>query len=653
MRRKSTTGSGAVAELSAIKGAGSQSLEASPEETSAAFPQLDFLSSEFNSMDELDDNRGNYRSFQSLAGIVTSDMRHHQKLKQLKLSAGSITEITEITEIAEAEEKEDVESRSEEAVNVKNPLPLTIVSRGCLLVIDKNLERAINYAEFLNNNGMTCTLCVPNCGGSDFPVSRIGSLVLVEVDSVSVSGGFGGFTSVVTGADGRQENLSALIGHLSTVTGHDVGIFDLVLDLQPAASFLGKQLPVGYYAPGEDKIRIEAALLELPEMRGRFKKQQLTVLQENRCLHGRSRSHDCFRCLQICPVTAIKSENRKIAIDQYLCQGCGACALVCPSDAIQLLNPAQEELLSELAGALSESAAMDTTLPDVFLYDGDIDEHLLKSSVGITAARIMYVEVEDIGRIGLEVLLVALAYGAGSVTLVCDRQRPVEIREALEQQVQLGAEILRGLQLPPDCIRFVIWSQASEQRISAGSSRSSIPPATFTFDHDKRTLLYLAAQYFLEAYGTPGTSQPAIVLPAGAPFGMVAIDESCSFCMACVGGCPSGALVSGGEMPRLSLVESRCHQCGLCAAVCPENSIQLQPRLLCNTEAATTPAVLREVEPFKCIECGEPFATTAMISRMQEKLNGHWMYNSSRQVRRLRMCRACRTRDALLAGDYQ
>jgi ferredoxin len=134
---------------------------------------------------------------------------------------------------------------------------------------------------------------------------------------------------------------------------------------------------------------------------------------------------------------------------------------------------------------------------------------------------------------------------------------------------------------------------------------------------------------------------------------MVAIDESCSFCMACVGGCPSGALVSGGEMPRLSLVESRCHQCGLCAAVCPENSIQLQPRLLCNTEAATTPAVLREVEPFKCIECGEPFATTAMISRMQEKLNGHWMYNSSRQVRRLRMCRACRTRDALLAGDYQ
>jgi ferredoxin len=644
MRRKSTSGSGDVAGLSAINGAGSQIMEAAPEETSAAFPQLDFLSTEFNNIDELDDNRGNYRSFQSLAGIVTSDMRHHQKRKQLKLSGGSITEITE------AEETEEIENRSEEAVNVKTPLPLTIVSRGRLLVIDTNLERAIQYAGFLGDNGMTCTLCVPNWGSSDFPVSRIGSLVLVEVDSVSISGGFGGFTPVVTGADGRQENLSALIGHLSGMTGHDSGVFDLVLDLQPAASFSGKQLPVGYYAPGEDKIRIEAALLELQEMRGRFKKQQLTVLLEDRCLHGRSRSHDCFRCLQICPVTAIKPENRKIAIDQYLCQGCGACALVCPSDAIQLLNPAQEELLAELAGALSESAAMETTLPDVFLYDGDIDENLLKSRVGITAARMMYVEVEDIGRIGLEVMLVALAYGAGSVTLVCDRQRPVEIREALEQQVRLGAEILRGLRMPPDCIRFVIWSRVPEQRISAGSSRSPLPLATFTFDHDKRTLLRLAAQYFHEAYGI---SPAAIVLPAGAPFGVVEIDESCSLCMACAGGCPSGALVSGGDMPRLSLVESRCHQCGLCAAVCPENSIQLRPRLLCNTEAASTPVVLREVEPFKCIACGEPFATTAMISRMQEKLSGHWMYNSSRQVRRLQMCRACRTRDALVAGDYQ
>jgi hypothetical protein len=63
--------------------------------------------------------------------------------------------------------------------------------------------------------------------------------------------------------------------------------------------------------------------------------------------------------------------------------------------------------------------------------------------------------------------------------------------------------------------------------------------------------------------------------------------------------------------------------------------------------------VLREAEPFRCIECGEPFASQAMISRMQEKLTGHWMYSSDRQMSRLRMCRACRTRDALMAKDFR
>jgi hypothetical protein len=32
---------------------------------------------------------------------------------------------------------------------------------------------------------------------------------------------------------------------------------------------------------------------------------------------------------------------------------------------------------------------------------------------------------------------------------------------------------------------------------------------------------------------------------------------------------------------------------------------------------------------------------------MQEKLRGHWMYQSNRQVKRLKMCRTCRIRDAL------
>lgn len=628
-------------------------LSESPQESTGSSIQLNFFSAEFNNIDELDDNRGNYKSFQSLEGVVTSDMKHHQKRKEVKVHGESIAEIPETDE---------VESQSfEEPLKGRASLPLTITSRGCLLIIDANQERAINCAEFLSVNGLTCTICISNCGSNALSASRIGSLPLVEVDAVFISGGFGGFSASVVGSDGNLTNLSALIGQSSCGTGRESGFYDLVLDLQSVPSFTGTLLPIGYYAPGDDKIRLDAALYELPEMRGRFTKPQLTELLEDRCLHGRSRFNECLQCINICPVDAIRSEKRKLVIDQYLCQGCCACTLVCPSDAIQLLNPPQKSLLNEVSRLLSEPAALfndcGNVLPDIFLYDQNIDDDLLKSQGGSTADYSIYVEVEEVGRIGLEVMLVALAYGAGSVTLVCDMQSPVDVREALKEQIEQGRKILQGLNMPVDRINFVLWSQSSGQNAAeadnfiqyannfpAAAFHRSIAQADFSFDHDKRTLIRLAAEHL---FGVYGTAEPIISLPAGVPFGTVIIDESCSLCMACAGICPSGALVAGGDEPSLSLVEARCHQCGFCVEVCPENALRLLPRLLCNVEAAENKVLLRKVESFKCIVCGEPFASKSMISCMQEKLHGHWMYQSDQQVKRLQMCRTCRTLDAL------
>lgn len=647
MQRKNTSVSAIFAEPPET-----EHFSESPQESTFPSIQLDFFSAEFNNIDELDDNRGNYKSFQSLEGVVTSDMKHHQKRKEAKVHGNSITETPEV----------EVENHyHEEPLKKRTPLPLTIVSRGCLLIIDENMKRAIHCAEFLSDNGLTCTLCVPNCCGNALSVSQTGSFPLVKAETVLTSGGFGGFSATVAGTGTTPTNLSTLIGQSSCGTGLESGFYDLILDLQPMPAFTGTLLPVGYYAPGEDKIRLDAALLELPEMRGRFTKPQLTELLEDRCLHGRSRFKECLQCINICPVDAIKSENRQLVIDQYLCQGCCACALVCPADAIQLLNPPQKSLLDELSRLLSEPTVSTNgcgnLLPVIFLYDQNIDGDLLKTLGGSTTDYSIYVEVEDIGRIGLEVMLVALAYGAGSVTLVCDMQSPVDVREVLKKQVEQGREIIQGLNMPVDCINFVLWAQSSQQNVSEESnfiqyensfpksgSRKLIAQATFAFEHDKRTLIRLAADHLFGAYGT---EQPIISLAAGAPFGAVVIDESCSLCMACAGICPSGALVAGGDEPSLSLVESRCHQCGFCVEVCPENALRLLPRLLCNIEAADTKVLLRKAESFKCIVCGEPFASQAMISRMQEKLLGHWMYQSNQQVKRLEMCRTCRIRDAL------
>jgi ferredoxin len=166
---------------------------------------------------------------------------------------------------------------------------------------------------------------------------------------------------------------------------------------------------------------------------------------------------------------------------------------------------------------------------------------------------------------------------------------------------------------------------------------------------DGRTGIRRAVQHL---YVQSKRMQPLIGMPGGSPFGAVAVDPArCTLCMACSVACPSGALLAGGDIPRLSFIESRCHQCGLCHEICPEGAMRLVPRILCDPDAVKAPSVLCEAEPFRCVVCGAPFTTQSMLNRMMDRLANHWMYAGDRQRRRLQMCRVCRTRDALISKD--
>jgi len=229
---------------------------------------------------------------------------------------------------------------------------------------------------------------------------------------------------------------------------------------------------------------------------------------------------------------------------------------------------------------------------------------------------------------------------------------------AVGRQADLGRAILRGLGQPEDLICFTLGTGANAEPAAAlnpirrclPGDESRLSPAALTFSSDRRTLIRRAAQ---ELYDQLHAEQPVLPLPEGSPFGAVSIDPACTLCMACVEACPAKALRAGGGAPKLEFIESRCHQCGLCRDLCPEKAIRLQPRMLCNPEKVEAPVVLHEVQAARCIECGAPFASQAMVSRIRTNLTGHWMYASERQLRRLQMCRVCRTRDALMSEDVK
>jgi len=619
--------------------------EKKPEHDQADSPTIDFRAPEFNVTDDLDDNVGNYRDFQKLDGIMTADMLHQEERKKKKRSP------EKTGGRSAGRDRKAAAVRTSDATAETPPLPLTIISKGRVLVIGADVDLLLDCGELLSGQGLSCSLCLVTNIGRKMGLPEDSKLSLIQTGLISVSGGFGGFYAATKDTDGQMRPIR--------LQGDKTTVFDLVLDLQALPAFAGKRLPMGYYAPGMDKARLGAALRQLPEMKGRFTKPQFTVFREDRCLYGLSRVNNCQRCLKICPVSAVRAERDGIFIDQHLCQGCGGCALVCPADAIEMINPAGNEPVAGIRDLLAASFVDGAPPPVLVIHPEDISPEALKEISGNIGGRPVMFGVAETARIGPDILLAALAYGASSVIMILSGDTPADIMHVLESRQRICAAVLRGLDMQEDRVALLSLPTAKSKTpgnmpypaLNKARSSAPITPAPFSPESDRRTLFRLAVRHL---YDVSEANSPWISLPADAPFGAIDLDKSaCTLCMSCVGVCPTGALSAGNDHPLLFFAETDCHQCGLCSEACPEDAVQLLPRIFGDADNHQPPAVLHEAEPFTCIECGEPFAAPAMIKHLEDKLAGHWMYSSDRQIRRLRMCRTCRTRDALLARDFQ
>ena len=164
--------------------------------------------------------------------------------------------------------------------------------------------------------------------------------------------------------------------------------------------------------------------------------------------------------------------------------------------------------------------------------------------------------------------------------------------------------------------------------------RVSPPPARFRPMGDGRPLL---RQTIGELHAAAPAPVAAVAMPERAPFGTIHVDtEGCTLCLACVSACPVQALSDNPERPTLAFQEDLCVQCGLCAATCPEKVITLEPRI--DFEAwKGGRRVLKQEEPFHCINCAKPFGVKSTIEKIAAKLeNKHWMFSGATAPAHLR-----------------
>jgi ferredoxin len=531
---------------------------------------------------------------------------------------------------------------AEAALDMPPTPSVTLKSEGECLVYGRD-EQALDAAQQLASRlSVTVILTAP---AEVIPPRRV-ELPIFRGTVTGAAGHLGAFELTV---DGFAPMVVSSRARLSFERPRD-GIatrFDLILDLAGAAPlFPAHARRDGYFKPDiGNPAAVQRALFDLTDLVGEFEKPRYVQFEAELCAHSRSRRTGCTRCLEVCPAAAIQPAGDVVAIDPHLCGGCGACHSVCPTGAAGYAYPPAPALLERMRTLLTTYRNAGGQGPVLLVHDdahgGELVSLLSRFGRGLPARVIPFL-VNEVTQLGLDALLGALAYGAERILVLVPPRRRDELA-ALEAQLAYAGAALAGLGYGEGRLELVLDDDpdALAARLFALTAPGPrMPAAGFLPMGGKRALMRLALQ---ELHAAAPAPQYHVPLPAGAPFGRVVVDvPGCTLCLACVGACPTGALVDNPERPQLAFVEDACVQCGLCQSTCPERVISLEPRLNF-TDEARQPVVIKQEQPFECIRCGKPFGTRSSIEKIVEKLAAkHSMFMDSAAIDRIRMCDDCR-----------
>ncbi len=514
---------------------------------------------------------------------------------------------------------------------------VSFLSHGRVLLVGD--ESAVTAAAQRLDKTLVPTLMIP--ADTEARPDTVDGITCIRGGRPNLSGSLGSYT--VRFGDGDENKAPAATTLLTNAR------FDLVLDLCEPPLLQSEVPPPGYFAPRGDEAALDAAITELPAMRGEFEKPKYFNYDSTICAHGRRGIRGCTRCLEVCPAWAITSIGETIEVDPNLCQGFGTCASVCPTGAITYAYPSTGDLLDYVRTTLQRFHEAGGADPLLVFYDSASEQRLADGLAAALPENVLPVALEEVGSLGMDAWLACLAYGAGRILLLTGADSPPSVAETLGREIEVADAILVGMGYPGAAMQLLSSENPDAVVEAAGADGVVVleRAARFVPPPEKSLLMQTAVKHLLDQAPSPKKSVP---LPAGASFGRVKVDaDACTLCMGCVAVCPAAALREGQGLPQLNFNESCCVQCGLCEKACPEDAITLQPRFLYDEKQRQATRLLHEEQPLCCISCGKPFATRSMLKVMEQKLADHWMFQKDEDRRRLEMCEDCRVKDLMRA----
>lgn len=348
-------------------------------------------------------------------------------------------------------------------------------------------------------------------------------------------------------------------------------------------------------------------------------------VHEERCISIRNRNADCLRCAEACTSEAISYADNDLKIDPSACIGCGTCATACPTCAIEVRHPSDDELVKYVKSAIVASKGHPVIACETALAAADARQKQQRLSLaarlkGVAPAYDMaqICAVPCLGRID-ESLLVGLgAYKSHDVTLVCGdcescahapggrlARAVAQSARAMLEAFGCGMEVAISEELPArvcgDAARPSGHAAGTDRReffksMREGAARVAadavdaqagealaahdaprVPPAYQKVGEDgtlshfvpsRRTRVY----NYLKHIGEPvsKTVRTRII-------GSLSIDaDACDSCRMCAVFCPTGAIEKrDGEFFGIVHRPAKCVQCRLCEHICPKSAISI------------------------------------------------------------------------------
>ena len=329
------------------------------------------------------------------------------------------------------------------------------------------------------------------------------------------------------------------------------------------------------------------------------------TVRQSRCAMVRNRNARCLKCAEACTSGCIHLVDGLLRIDASKCVGCGTCATVCPTCALETHNPSDSELLGNAKKALWENCVA-------------VMCHPCAEACGDAIRKNLVSEVVCLGRVDESLLVQLVVCGAREIELVCgdcEKCAQRQGRACAKVVANSAMDLLALWDLP---VNINVEDSVPKRLVAEGHNLSEVSAAIEAHfahgaandpivrqknlsvscegDSAEDTMAERARVLRVMKDGTLPHFRPARrerlldgLSALGRPssdciesrlWGCVALDpQACVSCRMCATFCPTGAIRKYDAEDGSFGVEhypGDCVKCGTCRDICPAKAITIK-----------------------------------------------------------------------------